>query len=453
MSYRYPLRFVWQIDADGHFLVDSETFLRLIGPATIAAIGRPWQAVAVALELDPAGTVTDAISSRDTWSGIKVQWPINGSGERLEVELSGLPVFGPDHDFQGYRGFGVCRDLKRLNALAQKRIQERSQERDPVETSLTGPASFETAATGQTIVADVVAPADHASARSAASAPDEPAPLASIQQLRTPALNALERRAFRELARQLALRLNERGVSTANFATEIDDFARAPEPGTPLTRTPSPPSRRVDRPAKDQWREPRPPIVPQAHVTTLPAEPALPMLPALDRAPQDRHQRQILDRVPFGILVYRHNDLVYANQAFLTATGYETLDALAEAGGIDSLIVEPQPRLANDDLGQRLKITSEQSGAVPAEGRLSSISWDGEPANLLVLLPPVASGTASPADMTMRSAEAEARELHAILDTATDGVVVMDGEGRILRPIAAPKRCSATRATSSAGAC
>ena len=38
--------------------------------------------------------------------------------ERLPVELSGLPVFDRERHFRGYRGFGVCRDIGRINELA-----------------------------------------------------------------------------------------------------------------------------------------------------------------------------------------------------------------------------------------------------------------------------------------------------------------------------------------------
>ena len=50
-----------------------------------------------------------------------------------------------------------------------------------------------------------------------------------------------------------------------------------------------------------------------------------------------QESRPILDRLPVGILVYRLNSLIYANRAFLEWTGYATLDALNEAGGLDSL--------------------------------------------------------------------------------------------------------------------
>src|SRR6202008_2044968 len=116
-SQRRPLRFVWQMDPDGSFTVGSEEFAAAMGARTMALVGRPWNDTARELALDPDRRVEQAIGSRDTWSGIIVQWPVDELLERVPVELSGLPVFDRDRQFRGYRGFGVCRDVARLEAL------------------------------------------------------------------------------------------------------------------------------------------------------------------------------------------------------------------------------------------------------------------------------------------------------------------------------------------------
>src|SRR3974390_1166089 len=118
---RHPLRFVWQMDTDGRFVVGSDEFMELMGPRTTAAFGRLWREIAADLNLDPDGQIARAVATRETWSGITVPWPVDDAGERLPVELSGLPVFDRDRVFRGYRGFGVCRDLDRINHLARAR--------------------------------------------------------------------------------------------------------------------------------------------------------------------------------------------------------------------------------------------------------------------------------------------------------------------------------------------
>ena len=106
---RYPMRFVWQMDAAGGMTLGSEEFAAVIGPQSAAALKRPWREIAAELHLDPEGQVQRAIASQDTWSGISVAFPIDGTDARLPVELSGLPVFDRERNFHGYRGFGVCR--------------------------------------------------------------------------------------------------------------------------------------------------------------------------------------------------------------------------------------------------------------------------------------------------------------------------------------------------------
>ena len=118
---RAPLRFVWQMDAEQRFTVGSDEFVALMGRATAAALGRPWAELAAMLSLDPEGQVALALASRETWSGLRVAWPVEGGAERLTVELSGLPIFDRERLFRGYRGFGICRDTARLAALMEGR--------------------------------------------------------------------------------------------------------------------------------------------------------------------------------------------------------------------------------------------------------------------------------------------------------------------------------------------
>ena len=118
-----PLRFIWQMDAEGHFSLGSDEFTHLIGARTAAGLGRPWRDIAETFGLDPEGRVLKAFATRNTWSGITLNWPVDG-GERLPVELSGLPVFDRARNFAGYRGFGVCRDLDALARLAALRRYE-----------------------------------------------------------------------------------------------------------------------------------------------------------------------------------------------------------------------------------------------------------------------------------------------------------------------------------------
>ncbi|HET7849091.1 MAG TPA: PAS domain-containing sensor histidine kinase [Pseudolabrys sp.] len=149
-------------------------------------------------------------------------------------------------------------------------------------------------------------------------------------------------------------------------------------------------------------------------------------------APSTQESRPILDRLPIGILIYRLNNLIYANRAFLDWTGYLTLDALTEAGGLDSLFIEPAGD-ADDDGANTLTISTQAGEQLPVEGKLFAVTWNGENALALMLNPPrPAADRPKDDELALRRSESEIRELKAILDTATDGVLMVDRAGRVL---------------------
>jgi signal transduction histidine kinase len=189
---RYPLRFVWQMDEDGRFTLDSDEFVALVGPRTAAAIGQPWQAMAAELGLDPEGRVARAVATRDTWSGLCTSWPIDKGPERLAVELSGLPLFDRDGIFRGCRGFGVCRDGAGL-AAAQRRHLPSAAARATASTS--GAPSAAAGEVGRPTLAPAPGAENVVPFRSPATEPS------------APALSPVERSAFHELSRKLAQRL------------------------------------------------------------------------------------------------------------------------------------------------------------------------------------------------------------------------------------------------------
>ena len=124
---RLPLRFTWRMDREGRFTLGTDEFAGLIGPRTTAAFGRPWREIAETFGFDPTGRMTQAFATGATWSGIALNWPVDGGGT-LPVELSGLPIFDAARNFIGYRGFGVCRDFDAIARLAALRLAELSGE-------------------------------------------------------------------------------------------------------------------------------------------------------------------------------------------------------------------------------------------------------------------------------------------------------------------------------------
>ena len=142
--------------------------------------------------MDPEYRVAQAIATHETWSGLTVGWPIGDTGERLVIELSGLPVFDRARAFRGYRGFGVCRDLSRLCELAQQRG-----------------AATPAAVTVDEAAATPAAPGEPLPSPATAPPAENVVPFpAAAADANGPALSPIERRAFRELSRRLTQHLN-----------------------------------------------------------------------------------------------------------------------------------------------------------------------------------------------------------------------------------------------------
>ncbi len=246
-----------------------------------------------------------------------------------------------------------------------------------------------------------------------------------IAEPKPPVLTAVESNAFDELARRLSARLEG---DVANEAA-ADDSAPADSLAvdTAIPEAESPSRMETEYPA-----------------AFMPREPAVPRANSV----QDT---LLLDRLSVGVLVYRLDRLIYANSAFLASTGYDSLHALSEAGGLDALTVEPGAGSASStsETGTPVVIAAtSESGpdkGRPADARLYAITWDGEPAHALVFSGPhpeqhsepraePAAVVAPVAVQTESSTQAE--ELAAILDTIAEGVVIFDGRrpSRVLQP-------------------
>jgi PAS domain S-box-containing protein len=423
---RHPLRFVWHMDADGRFGIGSDEFIELAGPHTTAAFGRPWNEIAAELKLDPADQVARAMASRETWSGITVAWPVDDAADPLPIELSGLPVFDRDRRFRGYRGFGVCRDIGRINQLVRTRRDhpigfrpapvEPQQQEEAAPIAPAGPAAATPDQIAPAAAAEVAPQAERpALAMVPASANVVPfRPSTPPEPKVPPTLSPVERRAFRELAQELTARL--RGPEEAPAAAP-DNAEGLPAEGLPA----------------------------EAAETSARAEPtAEPVI-----------EQVLLDRIPIGVLVYRHDKLLYTNRHFLAWSGYENLAAIEAAGGAATLFAETGVAALTDTAAsagtaaqslKSLSIMTQRGDKLVVDGRMFTVPWHGSSALALIL----SNGhiSARQAESALGAAETENRELKSILDAATDGVVTLDAEGRI---VGANARATALFGTADAG--
>jgi PAS domain S-box-containing protein len=389
---RTPMRFVWQLDTDNRFTLGTPEFTSLLGPRTSSVFGRTWHDISMALGLDPENLVAHALASRDTWSGINVGFPVDDSNERLYAELSGLPVFDRDRMFKGYRGFGVCRDLARIAELQARRSKGPAV---PPPPRVEPPVLREERPT-----LTLVPPSENV------------VPFRPSTPAEKPTLTPVERKAFRDLATRLTARL--RGTEASDPGEGIEDIPEAIETA--------------------------PPTVPQQ--TPQPVSHQVPEAPkSIETAVAQQDQRPILDRLPVGVLVYRLDRLIYANRAFLDWTGYADLHALADAGGLDALFVEPSQDTPRENNGAKaLTIATNRGDQLPVEARLFTSPWEGESALVLMLASvnarpewlPSAPAPASPETEELETVRAEAKELRSIVDAVAEGFVVLDRDHRVV---------------------
>ncbi|PLX36095.1 MAG: PAS domain-containing sensor histidine kinase [Hyphomicrobiales bacterium] len=107
-----PARFVWQMDVESRFTYVSTELAAAVGPRAADLVGRSWAEIAAEFDIDRDGKVARALARCDTWSGVTIDWPVDGTDLRVPVDLAALPAFGHKRTFEGFRGFGVCRTME-----------------------------------------------------------------------------------------------------------------------------------------------------------------------------------------------------------------------------------------------------------------------------------------------------------------------------------------------------
>ena len=436
-----PARFTWQMDAGGRFTLGSDEFTEIIGTRIAIALGRPWQEINAELGLDPEDCFRRAADTRETFSNVTVSWPVENYPERLDVALAGLPVFGRDRNFLGYRGFGLCRDADRIENL--RTMRRLALFGTPPTIAGAKPTA------GRAAAATILGPFGEAIARQ-----EMPPPLPQENVVRfpeaasanarpgaagSPSLSAGEHHAFHEIARHLTARLENRAIPPA-------ETLHNPSPAALTTtfpaRDPAGAGLRTDSGTPGH----RPPLARfcnagLAHARSGGAQPAQ----AEDHA--------LLNRLHCGILVSRLDELLFANLAFLTLTGYRDLDTLAAAGGLDALFVSYRiGALADTDGDARTLVLARASGGeLPVEGSAVRHHLGRGTGHRGRARQKVDDERVIAAETARRQAETQARELRLLLEAATDAILVIDTRGVSCPAIVEAKIFSAvTQASASA---
>ncbi|WEX78087.1 PAS domain S-box protein [Sinorhizobium numidicum] len=450
------VRFVWKIDAEGCFSEISEEFASAVGPKAADVIGVTFADLAARYDLDPDNKINELLHRRDTWSGKTIYWPVEGTSLKVPVDLAALPTYSRSREFDGFRGFGIVRLAdaivdEKANGLAlgglalpqqdsipsdtegQDRIAGRAD--DEVATQLdSDAAASDTPQAPEMVSGDPAAPAaskdpfrGEQPALRVVDTPERPSTdkvIALHERRPSASLTRGEQAAFREIARQLGEHF---GTPAAEAPAEGEDSGQSVTTAPPAQEaTPT----EVASADGTQAGEPE---------TTVAQDDATPAaddeaVPAARTAVS--MSSEILDRLPLGLLVHHGDQLLHANPEFLRLTGYQDLEAFAREGGIEALFAH------GDEAGEEqpdgtMTLIRENGQLTSVSAHLHSIRWEGKSALMLALAPVSGSIAENEAEDGDAAAKEETRlrmeidELRSILETATDGVVILGQEGDV----------------------
>lgn len=214
----------------------------------------------------------------------------------------------------------------------------------------------------------------------------------------TSGLSRPERQAFRKIAEALGARLEG----------DLEEF-EAPDP------------------EEEDLADDLPPDVPEAG----PIDPSL------------------LDRLPIGISIVHDREVLYANKALLSMLGYTSIAALSEAGGLEALFIDDTDEFADavgvdGEVDEAMKMRLADGGVLTVDAHMHSVPWNGTRGLMISISKretkqtPGSTAPASPnffaeVRSELDNAQDQIAEMDTILETATDGVLVLDQHGTIVK--------------------
>ena len=439
------VRFVWKIDAEGRFSEISEEFASAVGPKAADVIGVTFTDLADRYDLDPDDKINELLHRRDTWSGKTIFWPVQGTNLKVPVDLAALPTYSRSREFDGFRGFGIVRVA---DAVPDAKAAGLSLDR-PAPAQIAQPSSdmsAEGADAPQAEAGSRTGPAAGSGKDAAEVAPDVSEDPFRGEQ---PALRVVETTGRQ--ASDKVIDLDERRPAGAGALTRGEQAAFreiARQLGEHFAPDPLPQEGRSEgRPAADtslstpaameESRQTEEAEAPGGRHDAAPAgeTPAAATEPGFTARNGAAMSSEILDRLPVALLVHHGDALLHANAEFLRLTGYEDLEAFEQEGGLEALFALGNEAGAAKPNGT-MTLVRKDGRLVPVGAHLHSIRWEGKSALMLALTPAGASEAEKQALEDEGAAEAsrlrmEIDELRSILETATDGVVVLGRDGDI----------------------
>ncbi|WP_306261516.1 PAS domain-containing sensor histidine kinase [Pararhizobium sp. IMCC21322] len=414
------MRFVWRMDDGFKFTFVSPEFQTLVGLRG-AFEGRTWQDLAGDYQLDPDGELQSAITSKDSWSGKHIIWALPKRKKIAGIELSAMPVFDAEKRFQGYRGFGACQLQDQIITVDEPPVQD-NYAAMPDEFSSDGMAAdvFDDAEPDVTVPKASVVDAGRQNEPDEVPAIVDTRP--SSTQEYTKGLTPEERKAFEEIGKSLGKHaVTQQALAKQDLEKQT---AEVPEAEISVTETPIAETPDLETPDLET-----------SDLETAGAEVAKAVASEAGTADQEQGSgtenslRAMLDRIDTGVLVVRDDQVLFANRSLAEMAGYEDAQSYLAAN-----VAAPMGGFSLDRVGDdgTMQLTGKDDATHKVRAAIGKIDWDGQSASLLTV-DPVNYNTPVPALSSQVGDRVwNADELLAILNTATEGVLMIDVEGKIL---------------------
>ena len=129
-------RFLWAMDGSGHFNV-QDFLLRDVLGANSPGHGEALDALLGRVVVENGDAFAEAVGRRKTFSDLILLWPAASGGSRIEVRLSGAPIFGRAREFCGFRGYGSIQGNGYRDAEASEGSQRSAEPAEPADVPAT----------------------------------------------------------------------------------------------------------------------------------------------------------------------------------------------------------------------------------------------------------------------------------------------------------------------------
>ncbi len=407
---RAVVRFVWRTDKDHRFTLVSPELAAAVGEGHAAIVGLTWEAVAPVLGLDPDGSIGAAFDKGARWAAT-VYWPVEGQKARIAVDLAAEPATARSGARDGFRGFGVCR-------ADDRRADERPEPLNLPGTAAAGERAAETPVTAAEV--ETPPPTEEQAPIERSEPPADEDDLDSVARMSVEEGWQVEAR-----PRPPSEPARPAKIGTPSNIVRLPGAAPARTHAEPLSGTERDAFRRIaEALAREGDRAGAAGDTPTRGVSGLTGRVARPAIDA-----------SLLNRVPVGLMILRGRKPLFGNRTLLDLLGYDSLDQLVAADGIETIFPDHTGGWTGasfGDAGAVLTARRRDGGLVPVDVRLHTVAWEGATA-LMFSISQRRDANVESRGASDKLAEADTRidELEQILDTATDGVIVIDGAGKI----------------------